>query len=84
MNVGSESTEGWFRTEPHHPDPGGHLLEVVVIGFLFVSGKGLEDRGGHGGRRAQSRYPTDFSIRRSRDGKGNLFHQGDTPILKSW
>ena len=42
MNIGSKPTEGWFRTELHHPDPGGHLLKVVAIGFLFVAGKGLE------------------------------------------
>ena len=54
MNIGSESTEGWFRLELQHPEFRGHLLEVVAIGFFFVTGGGLEDRGGHGGGRGES------------------------------
>ena len=54
MNVGPESAEGWFRAELHHPNLGGHLLKVVAIRFLFVTGEGLEDRGGHGGGRREA------------------------------
>ena len=51
MNAGSELAEGWFKSELHHPELRGHLLEVVAIGFFFVTGEGLEDRGGHSGGR---------------------------------
>ena len=54
MNIGSESTEGWFKSEIQHPELRGHLLEVVEIGFFFVTGEGLEDRGGHGGGRGKA------------------------------
>ena len=53
MNVGSKSTEGWFKSELQHPKLRGHLLEVVAIGFFFVTGEGLEDRGGHSGSRGE-------------------------------